>query len=80
MLCHKVMQMMPRIKQEVRLVQFSIRCLAKLPNRVLFELGWEEGGSSCCGTVEMNLTRNHEVAGSVPGLALWVKVLVLLWP
>ena len=25
-----------------------------------------------------NPTRNHEVAGSVPGLAQWVKVLVLL--
>ena len=25
--------------------------------------------SSHCGAVEMNLTRNHEVAGSIPGLA-----------
>ena len=25
----------------------------------------------------MNPTRNHEVAGSVPGLAKWVKDLVL---
>ena len=30
-------------------------------------------GSSLCGAVEMNPTRNHEVAGSIPGLALWVK-------
>ena len=26
-------------------------------------------GSSCLGAVETNLTRNHEVAGSIPGLA-----------
>ena len=27
----------------------------------------------------VNLTRNHEISGSVPGLAQWVKDLVLLW-
>jgi len=28
--------------------------------------------SSHCGAAEMNLTRNHEVAGSIPALAQWV--------
>ena len=34
--------------------------------------------SSCCGTVEMNLTRNRGVAGSIPGPAQWVGNPVLL--
>ena len=30
-------------------------------------------GSSRCGTAETNPTSFHEVAGLIPGLALWVK-------
>ena len=33
--------------------------------------------SSYCGAEEMNLTRNHEVVGLIPGLAQRVKDLVL---
>ena len=29
--------------------------------------------SSHRGAAEMNLTRNHEVAGSIPGLIQWVE-------
>ena len=35
-------------------------------------------GSSCLGAAETKPTRNHEVLGSIPGLAKWVKDLVLL--
>ena len=36
-----------------------------------------ENSSSRRGAVEMNPARNQEVAGSVPGLAQWVKDLAL---
>ena len=40
-----------------------------------FKNAW---GSSHCGAVERNLTRNHAVVGLIPGLAQWVKDLA--WP
>ena len=42
-------------------------------DKTLYKNSW----SSCHGTVEMNPTRNDEVAGSIPGLAQWVRDSVL---
>ena len=38
-----------------------------------------KGRSSRSGAEEMNPTRNHEVAGSIPSLNQWVKDLAWLW-
>ena len=43
----------------------------------IFQLEINEDRISRCDAVEMNPTRNHEVAGSTPGLTQWVKDLTL---
>ena len=37
-------------------------------------LKWIHAGNSRCGAVEMNLTRNHEVAGLIPGLLSELRI------
>ena len=49
---------------------FSLTSLVKLSKKRVRQ-------SSRCSTTETNLARNHEVLGSLPGLAQWVKHLVL---
>ena len=44
---------------------------------LLLKVKFNSERSSHCGTAEMNLSRNHELVGSIPGLAQWVKDLAL---
>ena len=62
-------------------VKFSYHNIWKTPHHYLSNdvvlIRWLR--SSCCGAAEMNLTRNHEVVGLIPGLSQWLKDPVLPW-
>ena len=60
------------------MVQPLWRTVRRFLKKLNIELPKKKKRSSYHGAAEMSLTRNHEFAGLIPGLALWVKDPVLL--
>ena len=59
-------------------IKFSLNVWQHSPLMSSLELSFSKWvGSSHGAAVEMNPTTNREVAGLIPGLAQWVKDLVL---
>ena len=81
----------PRLVKLFQGIDISLQLFC-FPERIKFSHNYEDrewtlktsgsfgnssSGSSHCGLVEINRTRNHEAAGSIPGLTRWVKDQVL---
>ena len=65
-------------KYTISQLHFSDQCSrGKCGEGVTYQLSRLITWTSCHGTEETNSTGKHEVAGSIPGLAQWVKDLAL---
>ena len=65
------------VKGIILIQGYHLKCLGISYNSIakiqIIQLKKKNQQEFPCGTVEMNLTGNHEVAGSIPGLVRWVK-------
>ena len=74
----KTMQRYTQSKSQIKIEEFKKRSSnPKAGKKDFFQN--HKLQSSRCGSMVINLTSNHEDAGSVPGLAQWVKDCCELW-
>ena len=78
-MCHRLLSLKTKVCLKYS-YSLSHDCLHMIfPNKPPLKHTLRVSWSSCHGSVVINPTRNHEVSGSIPDLARWVKDPMLLW-